>query len=103
MFNPEFLDRIKKFFFDFLVIGPGYWAAYLVDAYAISNYNRNLVTLSLVVFVSYYLTARYFIKLTKSRKHFGTIFTSGPIYAFFMGVLAWVVYLVVIRLQKFGF
>lgn len=103
MFDPALFDRLKKFLFDFLVIGPGYWVAYLSDSYVISEYNRNIPTLSLMVFIGYYLTARLIIKITKNQKHFGTMFTSGPLYAFFMGVWAWIVYLIMIRWQKYGF
>jgi hypothetical protein len=103
MFDSSSIARLKKFLFDFLVIGPGYWVAYLSDAYVISKYNRNIVTLSLVAFTTYYLAARLIIKLTKKQKYFGSMFTSGPLYAFFMGVSAWVAYLIMIRWQKFGF
>jgi hypothetical protein len=93
----ELLTKYEKHIFDFFLYLTMYLIAYLVDSYVVSVYDRNLPTLSLIVLIISYLSARFIIRKYKKQKYFGLVVNWSPLYTTIMAFVSWFAYLLFTR------
>jgi len=99
-YNPIF-DLLRKYethVNDFLIQGAFYITAYTIDKYIFyASGRKNVIFLSLLIFIFLFTGSRTFIRYKKWEKHFGNFVNWSVHYAAFLAFFSWLCYLLFIR------